>query len=140
VGIFVNLSRTQRFFCVGDGVDDERGFETRVGNPLFLGVSNDDPLLANRIVSSPVSFWLIRRGRGPSGWLDADEPALPAPVLKLHKACNQRVKRVVAASPDVFARLMLGAALTDQNRARVNELPPKAFHAEPLPVGITAVR
>jgi hypothetical protein len=88
---------------------------------------------------SPV-IRLIRRGLGRLGWLDADEPALPTPVLKLYEARNHSVERVVAASPDVFARLMLGAALTDQNRARVDELPPKTLHAEPLPVGITAVR
>ena len=50
-GIFVNLSRTRRFFYVGDIVDDERGFENRVGKPLLLRDSDDDPVLANRIVS-----------------------------------------------------------------------------------------
>ena len=33
----------QRFFYVGDSVDDERGFETRVGKPLLLRDSDDDP-------------------------------------------------------------------------------------------------
>ena len=51
VGIFVNLSPTRRFFYVGDSVDDERGFENRVGKPLLLGDSDDDPALADRIVS-----------------------------------------------------------------------------------------
>ena len=50
VGIFVNLSPATRFFYVGDTVDDERGFEERVGKPLLLRDSDNDPVLANRIV------------------------------------------------------------------------------------------
>ena len=42
----------QRFFYVGDSVDDERGFETRVGKPL-LRDSDDDPVLANRLEPTP---------------------------------------------------------------------------------------
>lgn len=49
IGIFVNLAPTRRFFYVGDSVDDERGFEERVGKPLLLGDS--DPVLANQVVS-----------------------------------------------------------------------------------------
>ncbi|PYT74986.1 MAG: hypothetical protein DMG39_01290 [Acidobacteria bacterium] len=51
VGIFVNLSPTKRFFYVGDSVDDEIGFEQRVGKTLLLGDSDHDPALANQIVS-----------------------------------------------------------------------------------------
>jgi glyoxylase-like metal-dependent hydrolase (beta-lactamase superfamily II) len=51
VGIFVNLSPGRRFFYVGDTVDDERGFEERVGKPLLLRDSDNDPALANQIVS-----------------------------------------------------------------------------------------
>jgi glyoxylase-like metal-dependent hydrolase (beta-lactamase superfamily II) len=51
VGIFVNLSPTRRFFYVGDSVDDERGFEERVGKPLLLRDSDNDRILANQIVS-----------------------------------------------------------------------------------------
>jgi len=51
VGIFVNLSPTRRLFYVGDSVDDERGFEERVGKSLILRDSDNDPLLANQIVS-----------------------------------------------------------------------------------------
>jgi glyoxylase-like metal-dependent hydrolase (beta-lactamase superfamily II) len=51
VGIFVNLSPTRRFFYVGDSVDDERGFEERAGKPLLLQDSDNDPALANQIVS-----------------------------------------------------------------------------------------
>jgi len=50
-GIFVNLSPTRRFLYVGDSVDDERGFEERVGKPLLLRDSDNDPALANQIVS-----------------------------------------------------------------------------------------
>ena len=51
VGIFVNLSPARRLFYVGDSVDDERGFEDRVAKTLLLRDSDDDPVLANRIVS-----------------------------------------------------------------------------------------
>jgi glyoxylase-like metal-dependent hydrolase (beta-lactamase superfamily II) len=51
VGIFVNLSPTRRFFYVGDSVDDERGFEDRVAKTLLLRDSDNDPALANQIVS-----------------------------------------------------------------------------------------
>jgi glyoxylase-like metal-dependent hydrolase (beta-lactamase superfamily II) len=50
VGIFVNLSRDLRMFYVGDAVDDERGFEERVGKSLILRDSDNDPALANQVV------------------------------------------------------------------------------------------
>ena len=51
VGIFVNLAPARRFFYVGDSVDDERGFEDRVAKTLLLRDSDNDPVLANQIVS-----------------------------------------------------------------------------------------
>ena len=51
VGIFVNLDQRRRFFYVGDAVDDERGFQDRVGKPLLLRDSDNDPARANQIVS-----------------------------------------------------------------------------------------
>lgn len=51
VGIFVNLSPKKRFFYVGDSVDDERGFQDRVAKTLLLRDSDNDPVLANQIVS-----------------------------------------------------------------------------------------
>jgi len=50
VGIFVNLSPTRRLFYVGDSVDDERGFEERVGKSLILQDSDNDMTLANQVV------------------------------------------------------------------------------------------
>jgi N-acyl homoserine lactone hydrolase len=50
VGIFVNLSPTRRLFYVGDAVDDERGFEERVGKSLILRDSDNDRALAEQIV------------------------------------------------------------------------------------------
>ena len=50
VGIFVNLSPVRRLFYVGDAVDDERGFEERVGKSLILRESDNDMPLANQIV------------------------------------------------------------------------------------------
>ena len=51
VGIFVNLSPKLRFFYVGDAVDDERGFQERVGKSLILRDSDNDEALANQIVA-----------------------------------------------------------------------------------------
>jgi glyoxylase-like metal-dependent hydrolase (beta-lactamase superfamily II) len=50
VGIFVNLSPARRLFYVGDAVDDERGFQERVGKSLILQDSDDDMALANQVV------------------------------------------------------------------------------------------
>jgi glyoxylase-like metal-dependent hydrolase (beta-lactamase superfamily II) len=50
VGIFVNLAPNRRLFYVGDAVDDERGFQERVGKSLILRDSDNDPALANEIV------------------------------------------------------------------------------------------
>jgi glyoxylase-like metal-dependent hydrolase (beta-lactamase superfamily II) len=50
VGIFVNLSPQRRLFYVGDAVDDERGFEERVGKSLILRDSDNDMALANHVV------------------------------------------------------------------------------------------
>lgn len=51
VGIFVNLSPSRRFFYVGDAVDDERGFQERVGKSLVLRDSDNDEALANQVVT-----------------------------------------------------------------------------------------
>ena len=50
VGIFVNLDPHRRLFYVGDAVDDERGFEARVGKPLLLRDTDQDRTRANQIV------------------------------------------------------------------------------------------
>jgi len=50
LGIFVNLSPALRLFYVGDAVDDERGFEKRVGKSLILQDSDNDRTLANLVV------------------------------------------------------------------------------------------
>jgi glyoxylase-like metal-dependent hydrolase (beta-lactamase superfamily II) len=51
VGIFVNLSPNRRLFYVGDAVDDEPGFEKRVGKSQVLRDSDNDEALANQIVA-----------------------------------------------------------------------------------------
>ena len=51
VGIFVNLSPSRRFFYVGDAVDDERGFQERVGKSPVLRDSDNDEALADQIVA-----------------------------------------------------------------------------------------
>jgi N-acyl homoserine lactone hydrolase len=51
VGIFVNLSPARRLFYVGDAVDDERGFEERMGKSLILRDTDNDAALANQVVA-----------------------------------------------------------------------------------------
>jgi len=51
VGVFVNLTPNRRLFYVGDAVDDERGFQERVGKSLVLRDSDNDEALANLIVA-----------------------------------------------------------------------------------------
>jgi glyoxylase-like metal-dependent hydrolase (beta-lactamase superfamily II) len=51
VGIFANLAAGRRLFYVGDAVDDERGFEERVGKSLILQDSDNDVPRANEIVA-----------------------------------------------------------------------------------------
>jgi glyoxylase-like metal-dependent hydrolase (beta-lactamase superfamily II) len=51
VGVFVNLDSRRRLFYVGDAVDDEEGFEDRVGKPLILRGSDNDPARANEVVA-----------------------------------------------------------------------------------------
>ena len=47
----MNLAPNRRLFYVGDAVDDERGFEERVGKSLVLRDSDNDEALANNIVA-----------------------------------------------------------------------------------------
>ncbi len=51
VGIFVNLAPARRLFYVGDAVDDERGFQERVGKSLILQDSDTNAARANQIVA-----------------------------------------------------------------------------------------
>src|SRR6266568_4785000 len=82
---------------------------------------------------------LVCGGLGLFRRLNADKATVTAFVLKLYIARHEREKCVVFALPDVFAGLMLGAALTHQNRACVDQLPAKALDAQPLTVRIAAV-
>jgi glyoxylase-like metal-dependent hydrolase (beta-lactamase superfamily II) len=51
VGIFVNLDPHRRLFYVGDAVDEERGFEDRVGKSLLLRYTDNNPAQASAIVA-----------------------------------------------------------------------------------------
>ena len=52
---------------------------------------------------------------------------------------DQREQRVVAATADALAGVEVGAALADDDLARVHVLAAEALHAEPLGVGVAAV-
>src|SRR5260370_27687442 len=82
---------------------------------------------------------LVCGGLGLLGWLNANKAAVTAFVFELHETGHEREQRVVLALTDVFSRLVLGAALAHQNRARIDELPAETLHAQPLTVRIAAV-
>src|SRR5205807_7739725 len=82
---------------------------------------------------------LVRRHFGLRRRLDADEPPLASPILKLHEARDHSVQRIIAAPPDIVARLALRPAPPHKNRACIDQLPAEALHAQPLSVGIAAV-
>src|SRR5215468_6508078 len=65
---------------------------------------------------------------------DADEASATAFVFELHVAGDESKQRVVLALTDVFASLMLRAALAHEDRARVDELAAEPLYAKPLTV------
>ena len=76
---------------------------------------------------------------GGFGWRDADEASTAAAVFELDVAGDEREQRVVFALSDVLTRLVLRAALANQNRASVDQLASEALYPEPLAVRIAAV-
>jgi hypothetical protein len=76
---------------------------------------------------------------GGFGWRDADEASTAAAVFELDVPGNEREQSIIFALADIFARLVLGAALANQNRARIDQLPSEALYAEALAVRIAAV-
>jgi hypothetical protein len=78
-------------------------------------------------------------GRGGLGRGDTDEATAAATVFKLDVTRDQCEKRVVLSLTYVFAGLVLGASLANQNRAGIDKLSAEALYAEPLTVRITAV-
>jgi hypothetical protein len=66
--------------------------------------------------------------------MNADKAPVPPSVRKLHDSGNQREQRVVFALSDADACLMLGAALPNQDSARVHELTAKPLYSESLSV------
>src|ERR1700676_2405054 len=78
-----------------------------------------------------------RRFRGRfrfGGRLHADKAPVAALVLELDDAGDQRVQRVVLTLSDVDARLMLGAALANEDGSSINKFSAEALHAQPLTV------
>jgi hypothetical protein len=66
--------------------------------------------------------------------VDADETPVPAFVLELHDPSDQREQRVVLALTDADARLVLRAALPNQDGSGVHELAAKPLYSKPLSV------
>ena len=69
---------------------------------------------------------------------DADRLAAAADA-ELHRAVGKREQCVVAAATNQIARVELGAALTDQDLAGLDDLATETLDAKPLGVGVTAV-
>ena len=70
---------------------------------------------------------------------DANKSPVPPLILKLNDPSHQRVKRIVLTLPNIHASLMLSPALPNQNRPRINQLPAKALHTQPLSMRIPPV-
>ena len=70
---------------------------------------------------------------------DVGASAVVAGVVVGNRAGAQREERVIAADADVLAREDLGAALTDQDGAREDDLAGVALHAEPLGLAVASV-
>src|SRR5437762_1176922 len=60
-------------------------------------------------------------------------------ALELHSAVLERENRVIAAQPDIEARLEFGAPLADDDRAGEHLLPAVGFHAAVLGVAVAPV-
>ena len=87
----------------------------------------------HRLMSVPLIL-LVCGGLRLRSWLHGDEAPVAAPVHKLDMTSDERKKRVVLALTDVFAGLVLGAALAHQDCAGVDELTAEALDAQPLSV------
>ena len=79
-----------------------------------------------------------RTGAQTSGRDDIDGLA-PAREPNCTLPANQREQRVVSAAADMRTGVELGAALTDQDLAGVDDLAAEALHAEELRVGVATV-
>ena len=106
----------------------------------------------NRSASSEIatSSWLprLRRQtlcslqpptRGFFGRQDADESALRALVFEAHDAVDDGKERIVLGAADILARLIVRAALANQNAAAGYDLPAESLDSEPLAVRIASV-
>jgi len=79
------------------------------------------------------AFLRERSGALPGHRLDADDAAvLRAFDSELDLPCHQREQRVVAAHADVVAGVKLGAALADDDLARLDALAAEDLHAQSL--------
>src|SRR5439155_26425341 len=77
-----------------------------------------------------------RRGGGRGRSDDVDAAAL---AVELDHSVDQREQRIIAAAGDVAARVVLGAALPDDDPARAHRLAAVDLHPQPLAVRIAAV-
>ena len=67
-----------------------------------------------------------------------DEPRGPALSSK-RTTPSAREQRIVLGAQDILARLVVRAALADQNAAAGDNLPAKPLHSEPLSVRVASV-
>ena len=94
----------------------------------LCGAETAEAFQMGGLKSPPLQRLLVRGGN------DADKASATALVFKFHVAGDEREQRVVLALPNVFAGLVLCAALANDNRARVDELAAESLYAKPLTV------
>jgi hypothetical protein len=120
-------------------VEDQLGQRERSG-PAFVRRKNTNaPFESSGVRYESAQTKVCAAEILVGGGSDADKAAAAATVFKLDVTGNEREERIVLALTDVFARLVLGAALANQNRAGVDELSAETLYAEPLSVRIAAV-
>jgi hypothetical protein len=68
-----------------------------------------------------------------------DELSMPATINKLHYALYLGEQRVVLTAADIIARLDLGPALADQNRATSYQLAAEPLYTQSLGLRVASV-
>jgi len=108
------------------------------------GPAGGPPLTFGLVVTLAGVWRLLRRCPGWDGvfggWLGDDAHGPPAPhAAERDEAADQREQGVITAAADSGPGVEVGAALADQDLARVDPLAAEPLHAQPLSRGVAPV-
>jgi hypothetical protein len=65
--------------------------------------------------------------------------AKAAPILKLYRSRNLGKQRVIAANPNIQARLELGSPLPHDDGSAIHQLSGKTLYSKPLGLAISSI-